>query len=449
MLERLRGRQEWALVRALWRADRPLATVWWAVLALRGVLPAAFAIAMGVLVGAVNDGASLAGPLAGMGIVFVLLQVLTPLHLAIGYNLGDRTAAWLYDVLTDACIAPPGIGHLEDPELGSDLTVAREFDLGMTGPPLSISMDFIAGSLVEMVAGLASAAVLAGYAWWAPIVLSGAWLSTHWLLKESAVWRDRNTDEVRGAQRDADYAYRLAVDPPAAKELRLFGLAGWTIDRFLDRRTTLHRLQYDATKLRERSVLVERGGRGRRQPGRVLVARRGGRRRPDRSRPHGDVRAGRGGGLAHRLRRPELGARRRDGAGCRHCSVEAGDGPRRRAGPWIVAGLRPAGEGDLLPRRHLRLSRVRLLAGARTLRPHHPRRHLARHRRPERCGQDDAGQAALPPLRPAVGRDRDRRDRPASARPRCLARAHHGRVPGLHPVRAPAAGQRGPGRCSR
>ena len=255
MLERLRERQEWALVRALWRADRRLATAWWAVLLLRGVLPAFFAIAMGVLVGAVNDGDPLGAPLTAMGIVFVLLQVLTPLHLAIGYNLGDRTAAWLYDVLTDACVTPPGIGHLEDPELGSDLTVAREFDLGMTGPPLSISMDFIAGSLVEMVAGVASAAVLAGYAWWAPLVLGGAWLSTHWLLKESAVWRDRNTDQVRSAQRDADYAYRLAVDPPAAKELRMFGLAGWTIDRFLDRRTTLHRLQYEATKLRERSVL--------------------------------------------------------------------------------------------------------------------------------------------------------------------------------------------------
>jgi ATP-binding cassette subfamily B protein len=116
-------------------------------------------------------------------------------------------------------------------------------------------MDFIAGSLVEMAAGLASAAVLLGYAWWAPIVLSGAWLATHWLLRESAIWRDRNTDEVRRAQRDADYAYRLAVDPPAAKELRMFGLAGWTVERFLARRTTLHQLQYEATKLRERSVL--------------------------------------------------------------------------------------------------------------------------------------------------------------------------------------------------
>jgi len=80
-------------------------------------------------------------------------------------------------------------------------------------------------------------------------------LSTHWLLRESAVWRDRNTDEVRAAQRDSEYAYRLAVDAPAAKELRLFGLAGWVIDRFVARRTRLHELQYKATRLREKPVI--------------------------------------------------------------------------------------------------------------------------------------------------------------------------------------------------
>jgi ABC-type transport system involved in cytochrome bd biosynthesis fused ATPase/permease subunit len=255
VIGRLRARQEWAFFGALAQADRLLATAWWSVLVLRGLLPAGFAVAMGVLVGAVQDGASLAAPLTAVGVVFVLLQVLNPIQLALSQNLGDRTAAWLYDLLTEACVAPPGLGHLEDPQLSGDLTVAREFDLGMTGPPLSISLDFIAGGLVEMLGGLAAAAVLFAYRWWAPIVLGGAWLATHWLLKESAVWRDRNTDEVRAAQRDADYAYRLAVDPPGAKELRLFGLAGWTLDRFIARRTRLHELQYEATRLRERSVV--------------------------------------------------------------------------------------------------------------------------------------------------------------------------------------------------
>jgi ABC-type multidrug transport system fused ATPase/permease subunit len=147
------------------------------------------------------------------------------------------------------------MGHLEDPKLANDLTVARDFDLGITGPPLSISMDFIAGGLVELLGGVSSAVVLAAYTWWAPLLLAGAWLATHWLLKESAIWRDRNTEEVRSAQRDADYAYRIAVDPPPAKELRLFGLADWTLARFVERRTRLHALQYEATRLREKPVL--------------------------------------------------------------------------------------------------------------------------------------------------------------------------------------------------
>jgi ATP-binding cassette, subfamily B, bacterial len=250
----LTQRNEWKFFAVLPRADGLLATAWWIVLVLRGVLPAVFAVAMGVLVGAVQQGQSLVAPLALVGVVFVLLQILTPLHSAIGANLGDRTAAWLYDRLTEACVRPPGIGHLEDPKLTADLTVARDFDLGMTGPPLSVSVDFIAGGLVEMIGGLSCTVVLFAFSWWAPLVLAGAWLATHWLLRESAVWRDRNTDEVRAAQRDADYAFRLAVDPAPAKELRVFGLAGWTIDRFTKRRTLLHALQYEATRLREKPV---------------------------------------------------------------------------------------------------------------------------------------------------------------------------------------------------
>jgi ABC-type multidrug transport system fused ATPase/permease subunit len=255
VLRRLTERKEWKFFAVLPKAAPGLAAVWWTALLLRGMLPAGFAIAMGVLVGAVQHGDRLAGPLALAGTIFVLLQVLSPIHQAVGANLGDRTAAWLYDRLTEACVRPPGMGHLEDPALTNDLTVARDFDLGMTGPPLSVSMEFIASGMVEMIGGVASAVILLRYAWWAPIVLAGAWLATHWLLRESAIWWDRNTEEVRAAQRDADYAYRLAVDPPASKELRLFGLAGWTIDRFVAKRTRLHELQYAATRLRERPVI--------------------------------------------------------------------------------------------------------------------------------------------------------------------------------------------------
>ena len=178
IIRRLAARKEWKFFGVLSKADPGLAPAWWTIVLLRGILPATFAIGMGLLVAAVQRGGPLEGPLAFAGAIFVSLQVLSPIHQAVSANLGDRTAAWLYDRLTEACVRPPGMGHLEDPTLTNDLTVARDFDLGMTAPPLSISMDFIATGMVEMIGGIASAVILARYAWWASIVLAGAWLAS-------------------------------------------------------------------------------------------------------------------------------------------------------------------------------------------------------------------------------------------------------------------------------
>jgi ATP-binding cassette, subfamily B, bacterial len=254
-VRRLRARKEYQFFAVLPRVERRLAVAWWGVVLAQGLLPVVFAVATGVLVAAVQAGAGLGWPLVFAGAVFVLVQVTGPIQTAVSAALGDRATAWLNDRLATACVQPPGLGHLEDAELTADLTLARDFDLGIQGPPLSVAMGFIASGLVTMAGGIASAVLLVGFHWWAPLILGGCWLSTHWLLRESGVWRDRNTDEVKAAQRDADYAYRMAVDPPAAKELRLFGLVGWTIERFLARRRLLHELQYRATRMREKSVL--------------------------------------------------------------------------------------------------------------------------------------------------------------------------------------------------
>jgi len=254
MLKRLRARNEWLLLAALPRAGVATATAWWALLVLRGVLPAAFGVGMGVLVAAVEGGGSLGPALALVGTLFVALQVLAPIHKAVSANLGDRTGSWLNDRLVDACVNPPGLAHLENPALTADLSVARDFDLGIMGPPLSIAMDFVAGGLVELFGGIASAAILAAYHWWASALLAGAWLSTHWLLRESAVWYDRNTPAVRAAQREADYVYRVAVEPGASKELRLFGLEDWTLGRFTRLRRELYTRQHAATRLREQPL---------------------------------------------------------------------------------------------------------------------------------------------------------------------------------------------------
>ncbi|MGI9596509.1 MAG: ABC transporter ATP-binding protein [Acidimicrobiales bacterium] len=247
--------QQVTFFRTLYRAAPALASTWWALLILGGLLPAVFAVATGAVVDAIDQDTSLVIPLITVGVAFTVMQVVNPIHVAVGQNLGRRGADHMNDRLMRSTTAPPGISHLENPELSAELSVARDFDLGIMGPPLFVAMNFIAGGLRPLIAGFAGAVILFGFAWWAPLVLIAGWGATHWLLRESGVWKDRNTDRVRDAQRHADYAYRLAVDAPAAKEVRLFGLAEWVVDRFAGRRRELYDLQWEATRLRERSVV--------------------------------------------------------------------------------------------------------------------------------------------------------------------------------------------------
>ena len=103
--QRLRDRKESQFFAVLPKAGGRLAFAWWAVVLIHGILPAFFAMAMGLLVGAVQRGDSLTGPLGLVGVVFVLLQVLTPIQTAVSHNLGDRMAAFLAPL--DYGVRPP------------------------------------------------------------------------------------------------------------------------------------------------------------------------------------------------------------------------------------------------------------------------------------------------------------------------------------------------------
>ncbi|MEV0678875.1 ABC transporter ATP-binding protein [Actinosynnema sp. NPDC050436] len=255
LLERIGRREEWQFFTVLPKAHKPLAAAWWALVVLRGVLPAIFAVAVGWLVGVVTAGGPLTGPLVVLGVVFVVMQVLAPVHSQVGANLGDRLASWMNDRLLAATVEPAGMAHLESPELTDDLTTARDFELGLSGPPMSLSLGFIAGGLVQLATGVGQVLVIGAYHWWAALLVGTAWASTHWLLRNSTVW-DRTTGEAQQAQRHAAYAYGLAVEAPPAKEIRLFGIAGWVVSRFTRHRRTLVELRRRATRLRRGPLLA-------------------------------------------------------------------------------------------------------------------------------------------------------------------------------------------------
>ncbi len=242
------------LARANWRASRPLTAAWWGLVVLRAVLPAVLTLALGALVRAVQDGGAVGAPLAVVAGSFALASVSSPVHTQVGAVLGDRTSGLLQARLTDAVSGPAGIAHLERPGLADELVAARDFDLGIIGPPISVSMGFVAAGLVELLSGAAQAVALATVTWWGSLVVSAAWLSTHWLLRQSSSWARRDQPEVQAEQRHADYAYRLAVEAGPAKELRIFGLGGWVVDRFATHRGNLLDLQWTAMRLRQRPL---------------------------------------------------------------------------------------------------------------------------------------------------------------------------------------------------
>lgn len=251
-----RGWAPLALARATWRTSRPLAVAWWGLVLLRALLPAGLTVGLGLLVGALTDGRSLGLPLTVVGTAFALACLLSPVHTQLGAVLGDRTSGSLQGRLTAACSDPPGIAHLERPGLAAELVLARDFDQGITSAPLSVSLGFISAGLVELLGGVAQAVVLGTVLWWAPFAVGGAWLATHVLLRQSSWWANRTDAAVMAQQQHADYAYRLAVDAGPAKELRVFGLGGWVVDRFSTVRHRLLDLQWESMRLRQRSLLV-------------------------------------------------------------------------------------------------------------------------------------------------------------------------------------------------
>jgi ABC-type multidrug transport system fused ATPase/permease subunit len=255
-MRRLRRSAEWRFLAVFATAARGLAAAWWTLVALRGLLPAAFAIAMGSVVGAVEQHAPLGAPLVAAGAVFVVMNALGPVHDAIGSNLGAKSGAWLHDRLMDACLAPEGIGHLERPDLAEDLVAARDFDLGIAGPPLSTAVPQIGAGFAQFVGGVALAIVLARYSWWGPLLVGGAWASTHFFQRRSSIWELWRDDEVAKLRRHVDYAYQLAVSSPPAKEVRVFGLGDWLVERFTRLRRRLADRQYTELRLRQRPLAL-------------------------------------------------------------------------------------------------------------------------------------------------------------------------------------------------
>ncbi|MGZ4397117.1 MAG: ABC transporter ATP-binding protein [Gaiellaceae bacterium] len=239
---RARTRERVEIARELPGAGRGVVVASLAVNVLLGVLPVLFILGTSIMLGrvpaatreGVGSGAwdSLVYAFLLAASAFVVLQLLTPLQASLGELITRRVDGRFADRLIGDALRTPGIGPLEDQELLNDLSdSADQLEFGFRSPGRACA------GLVALVARylqLVALVVVVGvvFSWIAGAALFVATMLFRYgqrggLRKYSAVFR-----RTTSIWRRNNYFRRIGVDPPAAKELRVFGLAPWVRDRY-------------------------------------------------------------------------------------------------------------------------------------------------------------------------------------------------------------------------
>ncbi|MGH2851497.1 MAG: ATP-binding cassette domain-containing protein, partial [Solirubrobacteraceae bacterium] len=222
----------------LWHASPALALLAVAFVLAEGALPVLVLIAMGRVTGAIPGAVlfGLSSPqgnhllvyLAEAGAVYGLSLLRGPVEDALTAAASARVDALMQRRLVAAVCAPIGIEHLEDEQVLEQLSSARGELL--SSQPSAAPMSVVS-NLGDRLTGILACAVLATFRWWLGLAILLVWLAVRPPL--SALLRSR---VVRARQAGAPlrrswYLLGLAWKPPAAKELRVFGLGDWVADR--------------------------------------------------------------------------------------------------------------------------------------------------------------------------------------------------------------------------
>ncbi|MFE3181823.1 ABC transporter ATP-binding protein [Streptomyces violascens] len=229
----------WALLRLLPRASLPLTATLSALMLCEAALTPLLMLSIGVLVGRLPGVHSGLGSAAGHGIL-VAFAVVCAMYVAnllaepaieiTSAQLGRRVTAITARLVMRGALRPQGIAALEDPEVADQLVLAQGQGTGML--PVAQAVTALPALFSARAAGVTSALLLMGFRWWAPLPLIAVW-------KVTGRWRDREIRRAVSVQsgsttelRRAEYLRGVALNGAAAKEIRVFDLTGWLVERF-------------------------------------------------------------------------------------------------------------------------------------------------------------------------------------------------------------------------
>lgn len=232
----------WRIARLVPRAGWPVVAATLACNLVLGLLPVAFILGTSVMLGrlpAAVAGGSGSPEWTSVVVAFVLAsaafagqQAVAPLQTSLGELVARRVDGQIFDRLMVASLRSPGIGPLEDQRLLDELSEAsRELEYGFQSPGKACA------GLLHLIARVVQ---LAGY-----VVVVGtafSWLAATGLLAAVMTFRYGNRGGLRrysrlfralaATRRETWYLRDLAMQAPAAKEIRIFGLVSWLTDRY-------------------------------------------------------------------------------------------------------------------------------------------------------------------------------------------------------------------------
>lgn len=229
---RLRQSPTTALVLACWRTSRPLSVAALLGAVVAAALPVAFITATGSLVDAAAGQAD-RGRVLLLALLAALLfsagQAVGPWQSSVlAGQLGRAVTTWLANRQTAGLLRPTTIAHLEDPAFLDQLS--RATSTGGIGP-WAATVGWL-GRFTSRLVGVGSLALLAGVEWRLAVLLTLA-LSWNVRTMSAAFLRLVEAGNGRASQlRRTAYFAGLAREPRAAREIRVFGLADWVLERF-------------------------------------------------------------------------------------------------------------------------------------------------------------------------------------------------------------------------
>jgi ATP-binding cassette subfamily B protein len=206
-----------------------------------GLAPVGFVIATSVLIGRLpgaveggwssDDGRVLVWAIAAAGVLLAIQQGVSPLLGVLGERISRRVDGVVRDRLAAASVGSSTIAALEDQELLGHLTEAGgnlEFNPFTPGRAVSGLV-----ALVNRYVPVVLATILVGvvFSWLAALaIFTGSMLirygTRRGLVVENGMWRANFVN-----LREAWYFRGLGLEPPAGKEVRIYGLVPWAQGR--------------------------------------------------------------------------------------------------------------------------------------------------------------------------------------------------------------------------